>query len=217
MPAAGTVSAKICGITTVAALDAAIGGGASHVGFVFFDRSPRAIALAEAAALATRAAGRVKIVGLFVDPEPGLIDAVRAQVRLNVIQLHGAEEPALVGRLAATHRIEIWKAVPVKTAEDLRGASAFAGSASRILYDAKPPPGLDRPGGTGQRFDWALLDGFRHPLPWVLSGGLNAANVDDAIDRTGATLVDVSSGVESAPGVKEPALVAAFLKAVAAA
>lgn len=212
-----SATAKICGITTAATLDAAIGGGASHIGFVFFDRSPRAITHAEAASLATRTAGRAKIVGLFVDPEPGLIDAVRRHVRLDVIQLHGIEDPALVGRLRTEQRLEVWKAVPIKTAEDLRAVGSFAGCATRILYDAKPPAGMDRPGGTGQRFDWALLDGFRHPLPWVLSGGLDARNVGEAIGRIGATLVDVSSGVESAPGIKEPALIAAFLKAVAAA
>ena len=210
-------TAKICGITTAATLDAAITGGASHIGFVFFPPSPRDITPDRAAALVQRAGGRAEAVGLFVDPDPAFIDAVRRQVTLNVIQLHGNEHPALVGRVRMTHGLEVWKAVPVKTAEDVRTARKFVGTASRILYDAKAPPGLGRPGGTGQRFDWALLDGIRHPLPWILSGGLDARNVAEAIARTGATLVDTSSGVETAPGVKNEGLIGAFLKAVASA
>jgi phosphoribosylanthranilate isomerase len=207
------VTAKICGLSTPETLDAAIAGGASHVGFVFFPKSPRNISIDQSASLAERVARRAKIVGLFVDPDPSQIDAVRASVHLDAIQLHGDEHPALVGRLQRQHGIEVWKAIPVRTSADLAASHKYRGH--RILFDAKAPKGSDIPGGNGLRFDWRLLDGFRHTSPWVLSGGLNARNVADAVSITGATLVDVSSGVESAPGVKDVDKIAAFLKAVA--
>ena len=207
--------AKICGLSTPETLDAAVAGGASHVGFVFFPKSPRNLAIERAAALASRAPRSVKIVGLFVDPDADRIDAVRAQVHLDVIQLHGDEHPALVSRLRTSNGIEVWKAVPVRTTEDLKQARRFLGSADRILFDAKPPLGADMPGGNGLRFDWKLLEGFRHSLPWGLSGGLDPRNIAEAVRITGAELVDVSSGVESAPGVKAVDKIAAFLKATA--
>jgi len=207
------VTAKICGLSTPETLDAAIAGGASHVGFVFFPKSPRNISIDQAAALAGRVAGRAKIVGLFVDPEPAQIDVVRASVHLDALQLHGEEHPALVASLQMRHGIEVWKAVPVRTAADLAVSHKFRGH--RILFDAKAPKGSDIPGGNGLRFDWTLLRDFRHTSPWLLSGGLDARNVSEAVRITGATLVDVSSGVETAPGVKDVDKIAAFLKAVA--
>jgi phosphoribosylanthranilate isomerase len=207
------VQTKICGLSTPETLDGALKGGASHVGFVFFAKSPRNITPDHAAALAARVQGKAKIVGLFVNPTPDDIDRVRAHARLDVIQLHGEEHPALVSRLAMTNGLETWKAVPVRTAEDLKAAHKYRGSAHRILYDAKPPEGTDLPGGNGLRFDWELLRGHTHPLPWALSGGLDANNVAEAVRITGATLLDVSSGVESGPGVKDIAKIAAFLKA----
>ncbi len=209
------IQSKICGITTLEALDAAIAGGASHIGFVFFAKSPRNISPEQASALSKRAAGRTKCVGLFVDPEPDFITAVRAHVTLDVIQLHGDERPALVSRIAMSNGLETWKAIPVKTAGDLSAAHRFRGSAHRILYDAKPPEGLDIPGGTGMRFDWQLLDGFAHPLPWILAGGLDPRNVAEAIKTTSANFVDVSSGVENTPGQKSVDKITAFLKATA--
>jgi phosphoribosylanthranilate isomerase len=209
------VSAKICGLSTPETLDAAIAGGASHVGFVFFPKSPRNVSVEQAAALTERLSRRAKVVGLFVDPDPDLIDSVRELVRLDVIQLHGSEHPALVGRLKQRHGVEVWKAIPVRTETDVRSASKYVGTATRILFDAKPPSGSEVPGGTGLRFDWTLLSGYKHRIPWVLSGGLNARNVAGAVGITGATLVDTSSGVESAPGVKDVDKIAAFLKAVA--
>jgi len=206
------VTAKICGLSTPDTLDAAIAGGASHVGFVFFSKSPRNVSIDRAASLAARVAGRARIVGLFVDPAPDEIDAVRAKVHLDVIQLHGGEHPALVGSLQMRHGLEVWKAIPVRTAADLAASHKYRGH--RILFDAKAPSGSDIPGGNGQRFDWRLLEGFRHTSPWLLSGGLDARNVADAVSITGATLVDVSSGVESGPGVKDVDKIAAFLKAV---
>lgn len=208
------VTAKICGLSTPETIDAALAGGASHIGLVFFAKSPRNVSPAEAGRLAARARDRAKIVGLFVDPEADAVDRVCAAVRLDVIQLHGHEPPQFVAHLRSTTGLETWKAVAVRAVADLVAARDYYGAADRILYDAKPPEGTMLPGGNGLRFDWALLDGFRHPLPWALSGGLDAANVGEAIARTRATLVDVSSGVERAPGVKDVDKIAAFLKAV---
>jgi phosphoribosylanthranilate isomerase len=209
------VTAKICGLSTPETLDAAIAGGASHVGFVFFPKSPRNVDIERAATLAERTEGRAKVVGLFVDPDPDLIDAVRSRVRLDAIQLHGSEHPSLVGRLQQRHGIEIWKAIAVRSKTDIQSANKYVGTATRILFDAKPPAGAEVPGGTGLRFDWALLEGYRHRIPWALSGGLDARNVREAVRITGATLVDVSSGVETTPGVKDVDKIAAFLQAVA--
>jgi phosphoribosylanthranilate isomerase len=207
------VFTKICGLSTPETLDAAIEHGASHVGFVFFAKSPRNLTLDRAAALAARVPAHVKSVGLFVDPSDDDLDRILSQVRLDVLQLHGHETPDTVARLRAQHRREVWKAIPVRTAADRDAAARYKGAADMILYDAKPPEGADLPGGNGLRFDWGLLSGHRHPLPWALSGGLDADNVAEAIRVTGAPLVDVSSGVESAPGVKDVDKVAAFLKA----
>ncbi len=207
------VTAKICGIRDEEALDAAAAGGASHVGLVFFPPSPRNLAVDQAAALANRAAGRMRLVGLFVDPAPDLVGAVASAVRLDAIQLHGHEPPELARALKSALGLEVWKAIPVKTRRDLDTATRYAGAVDRLLYDARPPEGAAQPGGTGHRFDWSLLDGFDHPLPWALAGGLGPSNVKDAVARTGARMVDVSSGVESAPGVKDVDKIAAFLKA----
>lgn len=203
------VLTKICGLSTPETLDAALGGGASHVGFVFFAKSPRNVTPDQAAALVARTAGRARTVGLFVDADAGFIDRVRSEARLDVVQLHGNEPPELAARLGG----EVWKAIPVRTAADLTTAAAYRGAVSHVLYDAKPPKGADLPGGTGLRFDWKLLTGHVHPLPWILAGGLDADNLADAVGITGARMVDVSSGVETAPGVKDVDKIAAFLKA----
>lgn len=205
------VKAKICGVSSAAAVDAAAAGGAAWLGFVFFARSPRNLSPEEAAALIARAPARIGKVGVFVDADDAAI-AAAAAAGLTALQLHGAEPPE---RLAALrrHGLELWKAVPVRTQADLADARRYRGAADRILYDARTPPGT-LPGGMGLRFDWRLLDGFDHPLPWLLSGGIDAANVGDAIGITGARAVDVSSGVESAPGVKDVDKIAAFLQAV---
>jgi phosphoribosylanthranilate isomerase len=209
-------TAKICGVSTPAAVDAALAGGASHVGFVVFPPSPRHVAPGAAAALAARLPAQVGAVGVFVDPDEALVAETVAAARLRAIQLH-ATPPERVARLRALAGVEAWAAVAVRTRADLAGAARYAGAADRLVYDAKTPPGAPLPGGMGLRFDWALLDGFRHPLPWMLSGGLDPGNVAGAIRRTGATLVDVSSGVEDAPGAKSVDKIAAFLQAVAAA
>ncbi len=204
---------KICGLSTPDTLDAAIRHGASHVGFVFFAKSPRNLSPDQAAALAARVPSHVKSVGLFVDPDADELARILSQVHLDILQLHGRETPETVARLGKTHGRETWKAVPVRTAADRDAAARYRGAADLVLYDAKPPEGGDLPGGNGLRFDWTLLQGHRHPLPWALSGGLDAANVGNAIRITGAPLVDVSSGVEGAPGVKDVDKIAAFLKA----
>ena len=207
-------TAKICGISTAAALDGALSGGASHIGFVFFPPSPRHLPFDRAAGLAARVPREVQRVGVFVDPDPYLLDAAIGAGSLDILQLHKTD-PAKVAAIRGRSGLPAWAAVAVKTRADLELANRYRGAADRILYDAKTPEDAALPGGMGVRFDWDLLQGFRHPLPWALSGGLDPANVGEAIARTGATLVDVSSGVESAPGTKDVDKIAAFLKAVA--
>ena len=203
------VQTKICGLSTAATVDAALAGGASPHGFGFFPASPRNIAPDQAAALARRADGRARTVGLFVDPDPDFLASIQRQVGLDIIQLHGHESPEFARSVSG----EVWKAIPVRRASDLLDAQRYQGIATRILYDSRPPDGAPVPGGTGQRFDWTVLQGFRHPLPWILAGGLDTGNVAEAVSTTGAAFVDVSSGVESAPGVKDVDKIAAFLKA----
>ncbi|HEX7849665.1 MAG TPA: phosphoribosylanthranilate isomerase [Sphingomonas sp.] len=206
------VTAKICGLSTPETLDAAIAGGASHVGLMFFAPSPRNLSFDTAANLAVRVPDRVSRVGVFVDPDDTLLEAAIAAGKLDAVQLHNTT-PARAA--AIRERIPVWVAIAVKTRADLDSAINYRDAADHILFDAKTPDDATRPGGMGIRFDWSLLDGFRHPLPWALSGGLTPENVADAAARTGATLVDASSGLESAPGVKDVDKIAAFLKAVA--
>ena len=205
---------KICGIKTPEALDAAIVAGASHVGLNFFDKSPRYVSPEIAGSLSARAAGRVQIVGLFVDAEPGFIDEVRKQARLDIIQLHGDECPAAVNMIRQRGGLETWKVIPIRTSADFAETQKYRGSVDFVLYDAKPLESADLPGGNGLRFDWKLLQGTSHPLPWGLAGGLDARNVAEAIRITSAGLVDVSSGVETGPGIKDVDKIAAFCQAV---
>jgi phosphoribosylanthranilate isomerase len=207
------VSAKICGLSTPETVDAAIRGGASHVGFVFFPKSPRDIVPERAGQLSSP--GHVGRIGVFVDPDDALLAHAVSAARLTGVQLHGDETAERVSAVKARLGVEVWKAVPVRTRADLDAAHAYRGAADRILYDAKTPKGT-LPGGMGLRFDWRLLDGFAHLLPWALSGGLDAGNVAEAVGITSARLVDVSSGVESAPGIKDVDKIAAFCKALSA-
>ena len=206
---------KICGLSTPETLAAAVRAGASHVGFVFFPPSPRHIGFDQAASLRELVPGHVERVGVFVDPDDALLDAAIAAGGLDALQLHKTA-PDRIAAIRARTGVATWAAIAVKTRADLKAARSFAGAADRILYDAKTPEGSALPGGMGVRFDWKLLEGFRHPAPWALSGGLDAGNVAEAIAATGAPLVDVSSGVESAPGVKDETRIAAFLKAALA-
>lgn len=208
-----SVTAKICGLSTPETLDAAIAGGASHVGFVFYPPSPRAVSFDAVRGLAARVPAHVAKVGVFVDPCNAVIDQAVESGMLDAIQLHNVTPGRAAALRQHSHR-EAWVAVAIKTRADLNAAAMYQDAADKILYDAKTPEGA-LPGGMGVRFDWGLLEGFRHPLPWALSGGLTADNVGEATRRTGATLVDASSGIETAPGVKDVDKIAAFLKAVA--
>jgi len=208
-----SVAIKICGLTTPETLATAIHSGASHVGFVFFAPSPRDLALHAAPGLAAQVPARVERVGVFVDADDGLLDAVVVAARLTIIQLHGRETPARAAALKGRHGLAVWKAVPVRTATDIAATAAYRGTADMVLLDAKAAEGAALPGGNGLRFDWRILTDTRPAMPWGLSGGLDAATVADAIRATGARLVDVSSGVEDAPGVKSPTKIAAFCEA----
>jgi len=199
---------KICGITTPEALAAAITARASHIGLVFFAPSPRHVPPGQAAMLSARAAGRIARVGLFVDADDATIAATLAAVPLDALQLHGAESPERVGGLRARLGLPVWKAVAVAGPEDVARARAYAGIADRLLFDAKTPKGT-LPGGMGLSFDWNLLAGWQSGA-WGLAGGLTPGNVAQALRQTGAPLVDTSSGVESAPGVKDVDKIAAF-------
>jgi phosphoribosylanthranilate isomerase len=206
-------TAKICGLSTPETLDAAIAGGASHVGLVFFAPSPRNLARQRAAQLAARVPGHVQRVGVFVNPDDALIEQAVAAGHLDILQLHDTT-PERAAAIKARTGLAVWIAVAVRTRSDLDAALTYTGVADKVLYDAKTPPGAALPGGMGVRFDWRLLEGFRHPLPWALSGGLDPFNVAEAVAMTGATLVDVSSGVESAAGIKDVGKIGAFLRAV---
>ncbi len=202
---------KICGLTSEASIDTAVDAGATHIGFVHFAKSPRHISLDRAAELREYARGRIKTVLLLVNEEPATTGRAVQIVRPDIVQFHGAESPDWLHSFKQANDIEIWKAMGVKDAETLANSSQFIGAVDRLLFDA---PAGTLPGGTGTRFDWSLLSQFDHRMPWGLAGGLTPDNVADAIRATGATLVDTSSGVESAPGIKDVAKIAAFCKAV---
>jgi phosphoribosylanthranilate isomerase len=211
-----TVAAKICGLTEPESLRAAVAGAARYVGFVFYPRSPRAIAPPMAAELARLLPTGVRSVGLFVDPDDEFLEHVTGQVPLDLIQLHGAETPRRIAEIKARYALPVMKAIRVGGPEDLTAALEAAEVADRLLFDAKPPAKVSAlPGGNGIAFDWTILAGRSWPRPWMLSGGLTAENVAEAVRVTGATEVDVSSGVEDRPGHKDPALVRTFLSTVA--
>ncbi|MCX7864661.1 MAG: phosphoribosylanthranilate isomerase [Novosphingobium sp.] len=204
---------KICGISTIDALEAAIAARADHAGFVFFPPSPRALAPQMAAQLGARAQGRIARVGLFVDAGDALIAEAIAAAGLDAIQLHGAESPERAAQVKARFGLPVWKALAVAAPGDVDKARAYAGAADLVLFDAKTPKGAVLPGGMGLSFDWSLVAHWKGPLAWGLAGGLNPGNVAEAIRLTGAALVDTSSGVESAPGIKDANLIAAFCRA----
>lgn len=205
-------SIKICGITTPDALDAAVRARADFAGFVFFPPSPRNLAPRDAAPLGERAAGRIKRVGLFVDADDALIGDAVAAAGLDILQLHGDESPQRAAQLRAQFGLPVWKVISVASAADAGRAAAYRQAADLVLFDAKTPKGT-LPGGMGLTFDWNLLAGSKGALPWGLAGGLTSDNVAAAVRATGAPLVDTSSGVESAPGVKDPTKIAAFCAA----
>ena len=205
---------KICGLSTPETVDAAVRAGAQHIGFVFFPKSPRHVELAQVEALAARVPAHVGRVGVFVDPDDGYLQKAVAAGRLRAVQLHGHEGPERIAAVKALlPEVAVWKAVSVATSQDIAESVAQRGPADLLLFDAKAPNGAALPGGNGVRFDWRLLVGQQFGGPWGLSGGLTPEILADAISATGAPLVDVSSGVESAPGVKSVALIEAFCKA----
>jgi phosphoribosylanthranilate isomerase len=206
--------AKICGITTPEALDAAIEGGARFVGFVTYPKSPRFLTLDKLAALARRASGRVETVLVTVAADDGHLAAAVDVARPDWIQLHGGEAPGRVAEARQFARRGVIKALGVGSSEDLIAASAYEPVADMLLFDARAPSAAAQPGGNALAFDWGLLAGSRFNRPWLLAGGLTPLNVKEAIRVSGADLVDVSSGVESAPGLKDPLLIAQFLAAV---
>lgn len=207
---------KICGISTPDTLDAVIAARAEYVGFNFFPPSPRHVALNDLATLAARAGPRVKKVGVFVDADDALIGSAIEAGALDAIQLHGDEPPSRAAQLRERFGRPVWKVIPVSTAADIARSKDYRGVADFILFDAKTPKDAALPGGMGLRFDWSLLSGVDARTPWGLAGGLTPANVAEAIALTGAALVDTSSGVESAPGRKDPEAIERFCKAVRA-
>lgn len=211
------IEVKICGLSTAEALDAALEAGADLVGFVHFPRSPRHVPLEAAPALVARVGGRARTVLLLVDPDDATLDAAVAAFRPDIIQLHGRETPERVAEIRARTGRPVMKALPVARAEDLAQVPAYARVADRLLFDAKPLPDDALPGGNGRPFDWRLLAGLDPGRPVMLSGGLDAGNVSQALSVIRLDGVDVSSGVETAPGVKSADKIFAFVRAARAA
>lgn len=209
-----SIAAKICGLSTEAAVNAAVAGGAAYLGFVFYPPSPRAVAPAQATRLCAAVPVEIARVGLFVDADDETIAAVLAAAPIDLLQLHGNEGPDRVAEARAKFGHRVIKAVPIAGPEDVLGAARYEDIADVLLFDAKPPRRPDAlPGGNGLAFDWGLIAGRSWACPWMLSGGLTAALLPEAVRVSGAACVDVSSGVESAPGEKDPAKIRAFLAA----
>jgi phosphoribosylanthranilate isomerase len=207
------IRVKICGLTEARDVAAAVDAGAAYVGFVFFEKSPRHLDIAAARALALGVPPGVAKVALTVDADDAALDALCAAVPLDMLQLHGSESPARVAEVRARHGLPVMKAIGIAEAGDLAQIDRYTAVADQLLVDAKPPPGATRPGGNALAFDWRLIEGRDWPLPWLLAGGLSPETVAEAVRRTGARQVDVSSGVESAPGQKDPARIRAFIEA----
>jgi phosphoribosylanthranilate isomerase len=205
---------KICGLSTVEAVRAALDGRATHIGFMFFANSPRNIAADAAARLAQPVRGKAKVVAVTVDPDDDLVDELTRALQPDLIQLHGRETPARARQIAVRSGAGVIKTIPVTDSLDIERARQFEGAAEHLMFEGKPPPESDRPGGVGASFDWSLLIGARFQRPWFLAGGLDPWNVTEAVRLSGAPMVDVSSGVERGPGLKDPALITAFLEAV---
>ena len=206
---------KICGLRRPEHIEAAAQAGARYVGFVFFPKSPRAVSVDEATDLVAHVPVGVARVGLFVDPDDATLLETLARVPLDIIQLHGSESPDRVAAVKALTGLPVMKSVGLSGPDDLPALTDYGLVADMLLVDAKPPKGADLPGGNGLSFDWRLLVGRKWLRPWMLAGGLTAQNVAEAIRLTGAPAVDVSSGVEIEPGVKDEALIRAFVAAAA--
>lgn len=213
MSARPGASVKICGLSEPQSLAAAVDAGARFTGFVFFPKSPRHVTADQAGQLARLVPEGVARVGLFVNPSDAELTTVLDRVPLDLVQLHGAETPTRVAEVKALTGLPVMKAVGIATPDDLESLWDYGLVADMLLVDAKPVPGADLPGGNGLAFDWRLLVGRRWLKPWMLAGGLTAENVAEAIRLTGAPAVDVSSGVESAPGVKDITRIRDFVAA----
>ena len=205
---------KICGLTTPETLDAALEHGAAFVGAVVFPKSPRHIEVLHAATLFERARARAKVVAVTVNADDGLLSEIGLILRPDLIQLHGSETPERALQVRRLTGAGIIKALPVSAPSDLDTAEAWEDVAAHLMFDARPPEGSNLPGGVGATFDWTMMQGRTYRHPWFLAGGLNPDNAVRAAAISGAPLLDVSSGVESAPGVKDSARIAAFLDAV---
>lgn len=204
---------KICGLSTPETMAAALEAGADYIGLVLFPKSPRNVSLEQARLLASQASGRAEVVVLIVDPDDALIGRVASEIGPDIIQLHGSETPDRVRDIGQRTGARTMKAISVSTQEDAVRALDYLGSADLILFDAKPPKGAVLPGGNGLAFDWRALASVAGEVDFMLSGGLNPDNIGEAIRVTGAPAVDVSSGVESAPGRKDPKLIKSFIEA----
>ena len=209
-----TLDIKICGLKTEEALTAALAGGASHVGFIFFAKSPRNVSPADAGRLRKAAIGRAEAVAVTVDADDPTLDAIVAEMRPDMLQLHGHETTERVAELKARYGLPVMKAFSVREAGDLAATKPYRGIADRFLFDARPPKGAELPGGNGVPFDWRVLAALDPDVDYMLSGGLNAGNIGEALRLVSPAGIDISSGVESAPGVKDVALIEAFFRAV---
>lgn len=208
------IASKICGLTTPGTLDAALSGGAAFVGAVIFAKSPRHLDPLHAATLFERARGRAGIVAVTVDADDALLTEIGLILKPDLIQLHGRETPERAVQARRLTGAGIIRALPISTPEDLEAAAPWEDVADHLMFDARPPEGSDLPGGVGASFDWAMMQGRSYRNPWFLAGGLTPENAARAAAISGAPMLDVSSGVESAPGVKDTARIAAFLQAV---
>lgn len=207
------VRVKICGLKQPDQVAAAVAAGAAYLGFNFFAKSPRFVSPAQAAALAIEVPPGIAKVALVVNADDATLDGIIAAAPMDMLQLHGSESPARVGELRARYGLPVMKVISIADAADLATLEAHEAVADQLLVDTKAPKGALLPGGTGKVFDWSLIAGRQWAKPWMLAGGLAPGNVAEAIRRTGARQVDVSSGVESAPGVKDAGLIRAFIEA----
>jgi phosphoribosylanthranilate isomerase len=208
-----TLLVKICGLSTPETLDVALEEGANMVGFVFFAPSPRNISIETARALSARVKGRARKVALTVDADDALLTNIIEVLHPDLLQLHGKETPARVSAIHQRFGLRAMKVLPIESKADLTAIPLYTSVADRLLFDARPPRDATRPGGLGRPFDWHLLEDLNLSIPFMLSGGLHAHNVAEALRITRAPGVDVSSGVESAPGVKDPEKIRAFIRA----
>ena len=206
-----TVQVKICGLKTEEAIDAAVDAGAAYIGFILFPRSPRALTPEAAGLLRKRVPKSVRSVAVTVDANDALLDRIMTIVGPDMLQLHGQETPTRTGQLRRRYAKPVIKALPIAERVDFAPAAAYAEVADMLLFDAKPAPGDTRPGGNARSFEWSLLKDFKSPKPWLLAGGLTAETLAEAVAASGATAIDVSSGVETAPGEKDVALIRALL------